>query len=230
MEGEEAAKRRQQVSVSFIICELELIIPRPIQVDLPISAPGAFCYFFEHDSAVAGEPRIQTRKGYFNVDPLISLPSRTPFFPEQSYAPTGKSLLEDTTSGAVLGSSENYPLDAMSIISIIPKWQGQLSNWEPYLAEASRRGYNMIHYCPLQTRGQSGSPYSIYDQLVFDKTLLENGVAPEDGGVEQINNILALAKSKFGLGSVTDVVLNHTADNSAWLHDHPEAGQSAAVV
>ena len=46
----------------------------------------------------------------------------------------------------------------------------------------------------------------------------------EDGGVANMDLILKSAKEEYGLLSLTDVVLNHTADNSAWLEKHPEAG------
>ncbi|KAK4685222.1 glycogen debranching enzyme, partial [Tremellales sp. Uapishka_1] len=204
--------------------KLPVDFSKPLQVDLAISAPGAFCYYIEHDGPTPSSPRIQGRKGYFNVDPIITLPARTPFFPANMPLPS-KSLLHDASSGAVLSKTANLPLDGLVILSIIAKWQGTVDQWEPHFAEAARRGYNMIHWTPLQSRGSSGSPYSILDQLKFDETLLtKKGSA--DGGVAEIEQIMQTAKEKYGLGGVTDVVLNHTAFDSPWLEQHPEAAYS----
>jgi glycogen debranching enzyme len=113
------------------------------------------------------------------------------------------------------------------MLTLVSKWMGKLENWDPYFKEASERGYNMIHYTPLQQRGQSLSPYSIADQLAFDIELFDkdwNG--SKDDGTVEVLKALHMARDKYGLMSLTDVVLNHTADNSAWLQEHPEAGYS----
>jgi len=149
----------------------------------------------------------------------MTVPERTPF--ELS---GDADVLRDTKSGAVTQKPRVLPLDGLNILSIIAKWQGIVTKTDPYLAEASRRGYNMIHYTPLHPRGSSGSPYSIKDQLAFDPTLLADPKA-KDGGLEQITKFLLKAKTKYGLGAITDVVLNHTAFDSPWLHVHPEAGE-----
>lgn len=81
----------------------------------------------------------------------------------------------------------------------------------------------MLHWAPLQQRGKSGSPYSILDQLRFDKAILNEPEA-KDGGFAEIEKALKLAKEKYGLGGVTDVVLNHLAYDSPYLEEHPEAG------
>jgi glycogen debranching enzyme len=47
------------------------------------------------------------------------------------------------------------------IQTVIAKWMGSLSEWAPHLDTMRDRGYNMIHYTPLQQRGESNSPYSI---------------------------------------------------------------------
>jgi len=195
---------------------------RPVDVDLPISAPGAFCYYIEHDGPDPNSPRITGRKGYFNVDPIITLPARNPFFPSGAAPPTEP--LDDTSSGAVLNKPVNLTLDGLIILSVLAKWMGPTSAWDAHFAEASGRGYNMLHWAPLQQCGGSGSPYSIYDQLKFDKAILENPGA-KDGGLAEIASVLQLAKEKYGLGGVTDVVLNHTAFDSPWLEQHPEAGE-----
>ncbi|ORY30247.1 putative glycogen debranching enzyme [Naematelia encephala] len=199
-------------------------ISKPLHVDLPISAPGAFCYFIEYDGPNPSGPRITGRKGYFNVDPVITVPSRTPFFP--SDAPSPVNPLDDSSSGAVLEKPAHLSLDGLIILSVLAKWMGTTDKWEDHFSEASRRGYNMLHWAPLQQRGGSGSPYSIFDQLRFDQAILVDPKA-KDHGFKEIEKVLGLAKSKYGLGGVTDVVLNHTAFDSLFLHEHPEAGYSA---
>lgn len=194
---------------------------RPVHVDLAISAPGAFCYYIEHDSPNASE-RVQGRKGYFNVDPIISLPARTPFFPP---AVTPTNPMHEQSAGAILPHNAGLTLDTLTIISVLAKWMGKTSDWEPHFSEASKRGYNMLHWAPLQQRGSSGSPYSILDQLNFDKAILTDPEA-KDGGFAEIGKALRLAKEKYGLGGVTDVVLNHAAFDSPYLEEHPEAGVS----
>ena len=104
---------------------------------------------------------------------------------------------------------------------------GPLEDWEKHFAEAKDRGYTMLHYTPLQERGESDSPYSIRNQLKYDPNLF--GSDPnENAGRKRIEEILRVAHDDYGLLSLTDVVLNHTANDSPWLLDHPEAGFSPA--
>ena len=65
------------------------------------------------------------------------------------------------------------PLDGLVIQTVIAKWMGTLSEWAPHLDAMSGRGYNMIHYTPLQQRGESNSPYSIFDQTRFSDDLFD---------------------------------------------------------
>lgn len=100
---------------------------------------------------------------------------------------------------------------------------GTMDHWRDHFAEAKERGYTMLHYTPLQERGESNSPYSIRDQMKYDPTLFVK--SPDNGsGKERVVEVLKLAREEYGLLSLTDVVLNHTANNSPWLVDHPEAG------
>ena len=82
----------------------------------------------------------------------------------------------------------------------------------------------MLHYTPLQERGESDSPYSIRDQMKYDSSLFSTKTEA-NGGVAKIEAILKTAKEDYGLLSLTDVVLNHTANDSPWLNDYPEAGE-----
>lgn len=81
----------------------------------------------------------------------------------------------------------------------------------------------MIHFTPLVTRGVSNSPYSIYDQLEFDPTSFPNGE-------RDVADMVTKMENEHGLLGLTDVVWNHTANNSKWLEEHPEAGYNVETA
>ena len=119
---------------------------------------------------------------------------------------------------------EALPLPALSIFSLISKFMGKYPrDWEKHLKGISDRGYNMIHFTPLQHRGQSDSPYSIYDQLGWDPECFPNG---ED----DVKKLVESMEYSHGLLGLTDVVWNHTADNSKWLEEHPEVGYNVSTA
>ncbi|TFK32810.1 glycoside hydrolase family 13 protein [Crucibulum laeve] len=190
---------------------------KPIQIDLPISQAGAFIYWIEYDGA-SGK-RIKGREGYFNIDPSLKLKARTPILDDHL------AVLPVTKGGVVKADYVNLPLDGLSILTVVSKWMGPVEGWHKHFAEAKERGYTMLHYTPLQERGESDSPYSIRDQLRYDPSLFAVGT---HDGQKAIEEILKLAREEYGLLSLTDVVLNHTANDSPWLVEHPEAGFSPA--
>lgn len=192
---------------------------KPIQIDLPISSAGVFVYWIEYDGK-NGE-RVKGREGYFNIDPVLRAPKRTPIL-------TADGCLERPGSGgATTKETTHIPLDGLSILTLVSKWMGTLEDWSSFYKEAAHRGYNMIHYTPLQQRGQSMSPYSIADQMAYDRSLFPPSYeGNKEQGTLEVLKTLKKAREEYGLMSLTDVVLNHTADNSDWLQDHPEAGYS----
>ncbi|EMD39051.1 glycoside hydrolase family 13 protein [Gelatoporia subvermispora B] len=194
---------------------------KPVQIDLPISHAGAFVYWVEYDGDEPGT-RVKGREGYFNIDPILRVKARAPILSKD-----GKAL---ETGGKVGDDYVNLPLDGLSILTLVSKWMGPTTAWRDHLAEASARGYNMIHWTPLQERGESDSPYSIRKQLVYDSSMFPGGKDDlgSDGGKSKLGEMLRIAREEYGLLSLTDVVLNHTANDSPWLIDHPEAGFSPA--
>ncbi|KAI0352373.1 glycoside hydrolase family 13 protein [Trametes cingulata] len=192
----------------------------PIQIDLPISHAGAFVYWIEYDGDTPGT-RVKGREGYFNIDPILKTKARTPILSEGKVAPDGSSVKADYV---------NIPLDGLSILTLVSKWMGPVTSWRDYFAETSARGYNMIHWTPLQERGESDSPYSIRNQLVYEPSMFPGGKKDigSDGGKAKVEEMLKIAREEYGLLSLTDVVLNHTANDSPWLVEHPEAGYSPA--
>lgn len=121
-----------------------------------------------------------------------------------------------------ISKDEYLPLNSISIQTVLSKLMGKRDSWDTKFEHIASKGYNMIHFTPLQYRGVSNSPYSIFDQLAFDPELFES---PDD-----VENLVKHIKSEFGLLSLTDIVWNHTADNSEWLRDHPESGYNAETA
>jgi len=200
-------------------------LSRPIHIDLPISHAGAFAYWVEYDNETPGQ-RITGRQGYFNIDPLLRIKARTPILDKDS-----NHLLPADGGAAIEDEVINLPLSAVSLLSTVSKWMGPVSKWPVFFAEARDRGYNMLHWTPLQERGESDSPYSIKDQLRYEPSMFDDPqVAEEDGGIAKMDEILTLARDQYGLLHLTDVVLNHTANNSPWLEEHPEAGRFSVHV
>ena len=115
------------------------------------------------------------------------------------------------------------PLDAITIMTVIPKWMPTLQHWMPYFHSFSDTGYNMVHFAPMNVRGISNSPYSIYDQLSFSDDLFDGKLNEEQKQV-QVQSMIQQIRDVCGILSVTDVVWNHTACNSLWLEEHPDSG------
>jgi glycogen debranching enzyme len=121
-------------------------------------------------------------------------------------------------------NSHTLPLDALSIFSVVSKFMGKYPDgWEKHLRGISARGYNMVHFTPLQQRGESNSPYSLYDQLAFDRDTFPNGEA-------DVAKMIKKMEEEHQLLGLTDIVLNHTANNSKWLEEHPEAGYNVETA
>lgn len=169
-------------------------------------------YWVEYDGDATGQ-RIKGRKGYFNIDPILKLKARSSILDSKTSAP-----LLPAQGGAIVSKDRfvNLPLDGLAILTVVSKWMGPIGEWEMHFEEASQRGYTMLHWTPLQERGESGSPYSLRDQLQYDPSI--------GADAHKVSEVLKVAKEKYGLLSLTDVVLNHTANDSPWLVNHPEAG------
>ena len=168
---------------------------RALEIDVPISVAGAFAYFVTYSP-------LPPFGGNSNE---TADTAETPYY----YIDVSPSL---TLNGKSLS------LNALSIFSVISKFMGKYpDSWEKHLKGIGQRKYNMVHFTPLMQRGASNSPYSLYDQFQFDAETFPNGE-------EDVKNMVATMEKEHGLLGMTDVVWNHTANNSKWLEAHPEAG------
>lgn len=220
-------------------CSLPGDFSKPTHIDLYITKAGAFQFFVVHDAPVAALPypivtqpvapvsrnkeRFHSKRGFFNVDPILRVPKRSAILDPQ----TAKVLPD---GGKVISGTETVlSQTAITSLSFFAKWAGPLSQWGPHLKVAAQAGYNMIHYTPLQVRGASNSPYSIADQLDFSHDMFDAKVGNSSSPHERFTTLqawLRKIKDEYGMLSMMDVVLNHTAHSSEWLNVHPEAGYS----
>ncbi|KAL1895883.1 bifunctional 4-alpha-glucanotransferase/amylo-alpha-1,6-glucosidase [Sporothrix stenoceras] len=172
---------------------------RTIHISVPIYHPGAFAFY----TTYAALPNLSTE-----------LSERASFDEEKKTTP----LYYIDVAPRLRLDDRPLPLEALSVFSIISKFLGKYPNdWERHLRGISDRGYNMIHFTPLQQRGESDSPYSLYDQLAWDPICFPRGE-------QDVQDMVRSLETNHSLLSLTDIVLNHTANNSPWLLDHPDAG------
>uniref|UniRef100_A0A3P9P9Q4 Glycogen debranching enzyme n=1 Tax=Poecilia reticulata TaxID=8081 RepID=A0A3P9P9Q4_POERE len=112
-------------------------------------------------------------------------------------------------------------LDCVTIQTYLSKCLGRLDDWPDRLRVAKESGYNMIHFTPLQTLGESRSCYSLADQLTFSLEFSPDG---KSYTWEDVGRLVEKLRTEWNMVSITDVVYNHTAANSVWIKEHPECG------
>ncbi|KAL9597440.1 MAG: hypothetical protein Q9219_005132 [cf. Caloplaca sp. 3 TL-2023] len=168
---------------------------KTLYIDVPIHLAGAFAF-------------------YTTCSPLPDFTSAEAASPK----PTKTETFYFDVSPKLTVGGITLPIDSLSIFSVISKLLGEYpKDWERHLRGIGQREYNMVHFTPLMQRGSSNSPYSIYDQLTFDPACFPNGEA-------DVAAMIRSMEESHGLLGLTDVVWNHTANNSKWLEKHPEAG------
>ncbi|CAE7242382.1 AGL, partial [Symbiodinium sp. KB8] len=115
----------------------------------------------------------------------------------------------------------HIPLDGLMLQTNLTRCLGPLAEWDEQLAETVAAGFNMVHLTPPQQLGASGSAYSVFDQLTLADSLWAGGAAPPDRDAAMLAALQRLER-RHGLQFMADLVLNHTASDSAFLADQPE--------
>jgi len=153
-----------------------------------------------------------------------------PFGLSVSYS-TEEGHMEGSTCRIVVDPSlsiNDRPLPARSIVqlTVLSRCAGPVEKWPETLAAQGRLGYNMLHFTPVQTPGESGSCYAIDDQNQIDPSLMELPSQSQEERLSALKTSVARLEKESGLLSAVDIVLNHTAGSSPWLLDHPESAYS----
>lgn len=217
-------------------------------LDITITSSGSFSFFFTYipvtdpyfqnlTSQKSSKPKEITQDSFLSVPSdkkdSNALDAAATESDNESIAPSEYLELDDAqlegstcskkfyfiVSAGLFLDGKPLSLNSLNIETVVSKWMGPYDTWKDKLKYIKSKGYNMVHFTPLNIRGESNSPYSIYDQLAFDEKLFPKGENDIARMVKHMEHDLQLL-------SLTDVVYNHTANNSDWLKDHPDAGYS----
>ncbi|CAL4062039.1 unnamed protein product, partial [Meganyctiphanes norvegica] len=136
----------------------------------------------------------------------------------ESAAGSGYYLVDPSLTVGI--DKEVIPLDCIQCQTVLSKCVGPLNKWEARLKVSKESGYNMVHFTPLQELGASNSAYSLADQQKLNPTI---STKEYNFTFEDVEKFTKKMRDEWKVLSLTDIVLNHTANESPWLQEHPEA-------
>jgi starch synthase (maltosyl-transferring) len=103
------------------------------------------------------------------------------------------------------------------IYNLFPRLVGKLSGWRPHLERAARMNFDWLFLNPVHYPGFSGSVYAVKDYYRLDPALLDGKRGSEEA---QLRRVIEQGR-KLGLKFMVDLVINHTASDSALVAQHP---------
>ena len=156
------------------------------------------------------------------VDLKLELPGSVHFYTtvEDEVVGSGYFVVEPILSR---GSDRMYDiqLNAIQCQTVLSKCLGSLDEWSQRLLVAQRSGYNMIHFTPIQELGASNSAYSLKNHFAVNPTF---SYIDKKVDFPDIEKFVEVMRNDWKVLSITDIVLNHTANETPWIQEHPEVG------
>lgn len=104
------------------------------------------------------------------------------------------------------------------IYNLFPLLAGSIAEWHRHLPRIRAMGFNWLYVNPFHFPGFSGSLYAVKDYWRLNPLFRGEGYESDDamlGGFFQ-------AAGNHGLAVMMDLVINHTARDSALAQEHPE--------
>ncbi|MCJ2140377.1 maltotransferase domain-containing protein [Methylobacterium sp. E-066] len=133
-------------------------------------------------------------------------------------APTTAAATAAATTGAVLPAALAPRAEGPRIYNLFPLLVGRVSDWAAELPRIASLGFDWIYLNPFHQTGGSRSLYAVADPERLDERFRDQDGTPDD---EQIRRFCAAAEAA-GLSVMTDLVINHTADNARLALERPD--------
>lgn len=124
------------------------------------------------------------------------------------------------TSGAeaVLPAALAPRAEGPRIYNLFPLLVGRVSDWTAELPRIAALGFDWVYLNPFHQTGGSRSLYAVADPDRLDERFRDPDGTPDD---EQIRRFCTAAEA-LGLSVMTDLVINHTADNARLATERPD--------
>lgn len=113
------------------------------------------------------------------------------------------------------------PIDCIQCQTMLAKCMGPFPEWEARLRVPHESGYNMVHITPVNTLGLSNSSYSLKNHLELNP-LFSKGQHGKQYTFDELKALTHKLKHQWGMLVISDVVYNHTSDDTVWLKEHPD--------
>jgi glycogen debranching enzyme len=159
------------------------------------SKNGVFC--FKYQVKISGSLCVQLKKGEIVSDKSFVVVNPLLSFSGQKIKP-----------------------ESLSMVTLLSRSLGHVDNWIRVIRDQVSIGYNFFHLTPIQVLGGSRSLYCIKDPTRLSSDLF-SGLS-HDQAFDKLTQVMQETE-KLGAGCMIDVVLNHTAFDSDFVEDHPEA-------
>jgi starch synthase (maltosyl-transferring) len=103
------------------------------------------------------------------------------------------------------------------VYNLFPTLAGPVSRWHAHLDRIAAMGFDWIYLNPIHATGGSGSLYAVADYYRLNPRLRGDDPRGDDAIVAEF---IAAAR-EHGLAVMLDLVINHTANDSPLVAEHP---------
>ena len=103
------------------------------------------------------------------------------------------------------------------IYNLFPTLVGSIDRWTTELPRIAGMGFNWIYVNPFHDTGYSGSLYAVKDYAKLNPLFREGATGTD----EELLRAFIDAARDTGIGVMMDLVINHTARDSALASEHP---------
>lgn len=124
---------------------------------------------------------------------------------------------------SLIFNNKEINLHSIQMQTVLSKNLGKLDMFETYNNECHLLKYNMIHFTTIQELSSIDSLYSIKDQLTISDIFFEEQLTHEVK-MKKVKELTNLLHNKYQIGSIIDIILNHTSKDSELIDKYPECG------